>query len=212
MKTIIIIHWFNYWKTENKKEFLYLINKLKKQKLNVILFEYEDRPNNLNKILENLNKVIINTQSDNITLIGFSLGSYISIKYLEKYKNKNIKKIILCVPLVNGSKFFRTIYKIYPNWIKYSGKVIHDASYEKLNYNKIPKNIDVSVIRGYKRINRRIISIFAQILFLGKKNDGLFTISETNFGKKIITLNIGHYESPYSPMIADSIIKIIQKD
>jgi len=211
MKTIIIIHWFNYWKTSNKKEYSYLIKKLEEQGYKTILFEYEDRPNDLDKILEKLNRLMVSTKSKDISLVGFSLGSYISIKYLEKYNSNNIKNIILCCPLVLGSRFFKTIYKIWPNWKYHSGKVLFNAVYDPLDYKKIPKNIDLVVIRGKKRINRRLISLLAQVFLLGKTNDGLFELKESDFGNKKITLPIGHYESHYSPIVANTIINILSK-
>lgn len=211
MKNCIIIPWFNYWKTDNKKEFNVLKNSLIKQINKVDIFDYESRPNDLNELLENLNK-LIKTKSGEIILIGFSMGSYIILKYLEKYNNKNIKKIILTVPAIGGSKFFRICYKLWPNFKKYTKNLIYNCAYDNLYNIKLNKTIKVGIISGKKRFNRHFFYCLLAQLFLGfKKNDGLLLLSETNFqnSKKII-LNIGHHESPYSKKVIDNIIKFIK--
>jgi pimeloyl-ACP methyl ester carboxylesterase len=212
MKAGIIVPWFNYWKTKNSEEFSFLVNKLKKEGFKAYLFNYEERPDDLNDLLRRLHKFILSLKETDISLIGFSLGSYLSVKYSQKYKNNKIKKLVLCFPLVMGSKFFRTIYRIFPFWKNSSGNVLYKASYEKLDYSRIPKKIQVGIIRGKKRINRRLVSILAQFFLLFKKNDGLFLVSECDFGNyKKITLPIGHYEGPGNTIVADSIIKFLKK-
>jgi len=209
MKTIIIVPWFNYWKTPNYEEFSYLINSIKKEGYNVQIFDYETHPEDLEDLLERLHTFINSLKIKEYTLIGYSLGSYLSVLYSQKFKDKRLKQMILCCPLLLGSKLFKSFYIIWPNWKKHSGKVIHDATYKRLDFNKIPKNIEVGVIRGEKRINRRLISLFAQLIIKGK-NDGLFEVSESEFGSNKITLPIGHYDGMHSEILAETIKKFLK--
>jgi hypothetical protein len=210
MKTCIIIPWFNFWRTSNKIEFSSLLKNLKMQGYNALLFDYEERPDNLDDLLIRLDNLIKKTNSKDITLIGFSLGSYLSIKYIKKYHDPKVKNIILCIPLVLGSVFFRTIYRLMPFWKRSTGSILYQASYEKLNISNIKDKINIKIIRGTKRINRRFISILSQFILLFN-NDGLFRVSETDFGKyEKISLPIGHYEAPQNKILICTICNLIK--
>jgi pimeloyl-ACP methyl ester carboxylesterase len=207
MDAVVIVPWFNYWKTSNREEFGLLTRKLEEEGFKVYLFDYEQRPEDLDDLLLRMNKLISNIREKKINLIGYSLGAYLSSKYADTFKENRIKSILLCFPLIKGSKFFRTIYRLWPGWKRYSGKVLHDASYETINYNRISKKIKVGIIRGNKRVNRRIIiSSLAQFFLLFRKNDGLFAIDESNIeGIEKKTINAGHYEGLRRKIFIDSV-------
>jgi pimeloyl-ACP methyl ester carboxylesterase len=211
MKTCIIIPWFNFWRTKNSEEFSFLKKSLEEQGHIAYIFDYEERPNSLEDLLKKLDNFLNNFHSSDITLIGFSLGSYIAVKYVQEYKQKNIKKIILCVPPLNGSQFFKVVFKLWPYFKKNTGKLIYEKYNDYVDPEKIPKNIDVGLIKGTKRINKRpLVCLLAQLFLLGKKNDGLIALRETEFSSfKNITLNIGHFESPKNKKVIENIINFI---
>jgi len=233
MTTCIIIPWFNYWRTKNTEEFGPLKDELEKEGHKVYLFDYEERPQDTEDLLKRLNNLIKKTKAKKVTLIGFSLGSYLSVKYVEKYGQKNastrktkksedhknpsgstheVSRLILCIPLINGSKSFKTIYKIKPNWIKESGKVLHQATYEKLDPKSIPKEITVGVISGTKRMGwNRFISYLSQAVHKNNKNDGLFSTEEGKFGEhQRLILKVNHYTAPRNKSLIKAVKHFIK--
>lgn len=180
MKTIVLLHGLYM----HSKVMLPMKNRFKKLGYNVENFGYNSIKFS-ERVLNDLDDLISKIDSDEIYLVGHSMGGLISRQYYSKYKNKKIKSIVTLGTPHNQSVVGKFAEKI---------NLIGSAGYAGIT-KKIEEwkgEIPLGSIAGTVQLGLLILS--------QEKSDGTVLLKETQCENQTdhIELNLNHTSLVYS--------------
>ncbi len=105
--------------------------------IHAIFTSFGNHYERIEKYADELNKLIEEKKLKNITLIGYSMGGIIAIRYAQKYGWEKVDLIITIASPFNGSPFAKLTKKIFASCIDLSPK---SELLNNLRKNDIPKN------------------------------------------------------------------------
>lgn len=214
---IVIIHGFIFDNSDPQIPFCKMIGKLSKEGYNVHLFRYNSHGNSLNRVIKELGEFIKSNNIKKCSFVATSLGAYILVKYLNSLSkgetNRIIDNIVLTFPLLEGSESLIDEYQLHLLNKKETGTLLYSACKDKLSPKKLPHKVKLGIISGRKRINiNYVVSLFNQVIFLLRANDGLLSVEETKLGShERLIMPVDHFSGNSNARVIKAVERFIDK-
>jgi len=199
-KTIVLVH--GLWETAFYLRILG--HRLKKSGYNVQYFSYSGVSCELTANVESLFKLLETLKTEDIYLVGHSLGGLVVLGLLAKYSALNVRCSVIFGTPVNGSSVAKAFGK------SYLGSRMMGSSYAALcNGARLLSDQKVGVIAGIG--GKGLGQFFAK---LQKPHDGVVSVSETVLPNAVDSacLTSSHFTMLLSKSLADEIISFFKTE
>ena len=167
-------------------------------------FSYPSMRQGLQHNARALSQFVAATDSDNIHLVGHSLGGLIVLGMLAQYRDPRVRRVVLmgspCMGCPSASVLVRT------PWLKaLAGRTLKE--WLALPRPHLPEQVEIGVLSG-----SRSIGLGRLVPGLPRPNDGVVSVAETRLpeAKDFITLPVSHAEMVISRACADQVAAFLK--
>lgn len=146
-----------------------------------------------------LSQFVASTNSDNIHLVGHSLGGLVALSMLAQYRDPRVRRVVLmgspCMGCHCASVLLRT-----PSLAAIVGRSLKE--WLELPRTQFPDSPEIGVLSG-----SRSLGLGRLISGLPRPNDGVVSVTETRLpeARDFITLPVSHSEMLISRACADQV-------